>query len=473
MRLFLGVLLIATTMIPAEIYGQADAQSEINALLAKIQEIQKELHARGVSSAPPVVGGQCPIFTRTLTRGSRGDDVAELQRLLIGKRYLQSEVTGYFGALTENALQAFQSAEGIVAGGSPAATGWGVFGPRTRALLSRCDTVPPPVPVCAPPPQPDQLCDGLWEAIQKDTCVTGWQCKEAPQAFGRNQAPKILGIEGPTSLAAGEIGRWRVNAEDPEQGTLRYAVTWGDEGADSLLQLLAGGNSLSFGSSPSFMHSYRGVGTFVVQMTVRDGGGNETSSALSVQVVPRSVSNPFATSTATSTVPVVPQSPYACIYQGKTYPEGTTTEGLSVNDLCLATAGVCVNRTAYMPKFTCDAGKWREVAGTDSSGLPSYGNVVGTACSSNGATMMVSVAPNTQLCRNLLCALTQNYAKISLRCQYTNWVDWGLFRGGATTTSVCEPARPCEYWFGDQGKACAPKVNGTCPVPSSNHPLGY
>ena len=59
-----------------------------------------------------------------------------LQQMLINKGYLTavSAPTGYFGALTQKALAAFQSANGI----SPAA---GYFGPKTRAFVNSMSVV--------------------------------------------------------------------------------------------------------------------------------------------------------------------------------------------------------------------------------------------------------------------------------------------------------------------------------------------
>jgi peptidoglycan hydrolase-like protein with peptidoglycan-binding domain/uncharacterized protein (DUF2141 family) len=73
----------------------------------------------------------CYLFTRNLTVGSQGDDVAMLQYFLQQKGYLGTigEDKGYFGAVTQAALKAFQAANNI----SPAD---GYFGPITRAFVN-------------------------------------------------------------------------------------------------------------------------------------------------------------------------------------------------------------------------------------------------------------------------------------------------------------------------------------------------
>lgn len=55
----------------------------------------------------------------TLTKGSRGDKVKELQKMLIDNGLLDKQyATGYFGPLTENALKSFQSKAGLPTSGS-------------------------------------------------------------------------------------------------------------------------------------------------------------------------------------------------------------------------------------------------------------------------------------------------------------------------------------------------------------------
>jgi hypothetical protein len=78
-----------------------------------------------IVSALPIA----PVYTRNLTVGSRGDDVRNLQSLLIGKGLLSSTVTGYFGGLTKAALANFQRSKGLPA--------TGFFGPMTRAVLAQ------------------------------------------------------------------------------------------------------------------------------------------------------------------------------------------------------------------------------------------------------------------------------------------------------------------------------------------------
>jgi peptidoglycan hydrolase-like protein with peptidoglycan-binding domain/uncharacterized protein YdbL (DUF1318 family) len=79
------------------------------------------------------VNSTSAIFTRDLTVGSSGDDVAELQNFLISKGFLfmpPGMAVGYFGELTKTALAKFQKANRITETG-----GYGYFGLKTREVV--------------------------------------------------------------------------------------------------------------------------------------------------------------------------------------------------------------------------------------------------------------------------------------------------------------------------------------------------
>jgi len=80
-------------------------------------------------------------WNRTLTKGSRGDEVSNLQKSLKAQGYFTDEPTGYFGTQTEAAVQRFQKSHGIVSSGTSYTTGYGSFGTQTRSVLGRvCST---------------------------------------------------------------------------------------------------------------------------------------------------------------------------------------------------------------------------------------------------------------------------------------------------------------------------------------------
>ncbi len=110
----------------ASAQSTTSVQAQITALLAQIAQLQAQL---GTSSTATATASYS--FTKDLTLGSKGADVTALQQLLINKGDLTAVTapTGYFGTLTQSALAAFQSANGI----TPAA---GYFGPKTRAFVN-------------------------------------------------------------------------------------------------------------------------------------------------------------------------------------------------------------------------------------------------------------------------------------------------------------------------------------------------
>ncbi len=69
--------------------------------------------------------------------GSSGPQVDTLQSILVTDGYLAPQyVTGYYGSITEQAVEAFQTKEGIVSYGTPSTTGYGAVGPKTRGELN-------------------------------------------------------------------------------------------------------------------------------------------------------------------------------------------------------------------------------------------------------------------------------------------------------------------------------------------------
>jgi prefoldin subunit 5 len=71
------------------------------ALLAKIEELQKQI---------ATLSGEVKMLKSTLTEGSSNDDVKKVQELLASDPtiYPEAKVTGYFGALTKEAIKRFQ-----------------------------------------------------------------------------------------------------------------------------------------------------------------------------------------------------------------------------------------------------------------------------------------------------------------------------------------------------------------------------
>ncbi|MBT7553385.1 peptidoglycan-binding protein [bacterium] len=75
-------------------------------------------------------------FSRSLNLGMTGEDVRQLQTLLAQDEdiYPEAKVTGYFGPLTEAAVQRLQLKHNVVS--SAQDQGYGIFGPKTRATIN-------------------------------------------------------------------------------------------------------------------------------------------------------------------------------------------------------------------------------------------------------------------------------------------------------------------------------------------------
>lgn len=145
MKRFLSSLAIALLFIlPLSVRGEtvAELQAELNALLAKIAALQTLLQAQQTTPTTPAVSaltGACPSLYRTLRQGMSGADVSSLQAFLASDAlvYPEGAVTGYFGVLTQRAVERFQAKHGIASSGTPETNGFGLVGPATRVAIAR------------------------------------------------------------------------------------------------------------------------------------------------------------------------------------------------------------------------------------------------------------------------------------------------------------------------------------------------
>ncbi len=97
-----------------------------------------------------------------------------------------------------------------------------------------------------------------------------------------NQPPAISGITGPTTLSVNQQGTWTVNASDPENQSLSYQVTWGDERAYPAVSSAVASSPVNY-QTATFTHTYASAGTYTVHVTATDSQG--ASSATSITVV--------------------------------------------------------------------------------------------------------------------------------------------------------------------------------------------
>lgn len=76
-------------------------------------------------------------ITTYLYKGVKNDSVIILQKVLTAQGLLSADnQTGYYGVLTERAVQEFQKKYGIVSTGNAVTTGFGVVGPKTLVAIN-------------------------------------------------------------------------------------------------------------------------------------------------------------------------------------------------------------------------------------------------------------------------------------------------------------------------------------------------
>jgi len=115
---------------------QADYQNLLNALIQQLAYLQAQLTAQQGTPTPTPTPGAGYKFTHGLAFGDTGEDVRQLQIFLKAQGtsiYPEGLITGYFGPLTQKAVERFQVKYGIAGPGDP---GYGYVGPKTRAKIN-------------------------------------------------------------------------------------------------------------------------------------------------------------------------------------------------------------------------------------------------------------------------------------------------------------------------------------------------
>jgi len=122
--------------------------AELTAQLETVEDVDNDTEDQSgsatVRTLPPQASARahhvqaCIQIGRILRRGDSGEEVSQLQEFLKAQGYFDFDrVTGFYGAITEAAVQRFQSENGIVSEGDTRTTGFGQVGPRTRAALAQ------------------------------------------------------------------------------------------------------------------------------------------------------------------------------------------------------------------------------------------------------------------------------------------------------------------------------------------------
>ena len=182
-----GAALLLSALPLAAFAQSTSSTPDISALLAEITALEQQITSlAGASSTPatpaspaPESSGpetMCPSLTRTLSFGSSGADVASLQTFLG-----ISPATGYFGSITQNAVEQWQAQNGVVSSGTPATTGYGVVGPHTEAAIGNaCGAATPQATQCISTQPPQTECSAGWQPVTDAAgCTEYYQCTVA------------------------------------------------------------------------------------------------------------------------------------------------------------------------------------------------------------------------------------------------------------------------------------------------------
>ncbi len=140
-----GLAMVTSVFALAPIAQAALSASQVSAILSLLTSFGADastianVNASLTGSTPsapstPAASSSCS-FTRDLMSGSTGADVTCLQNALKAGGYMSANATGYFGALTQAGVVAWQKAAGV----SPAA---GYFGAKSRAAFGGSSTNP-------------------------------------------------------------------------------------------------------------------------------------------------------------------------------------------------------------------------------------------------------------------------------------------------------------------------------------------
>jgi peptidoglycan hydrolase-like protein with peptidoglycan-binding domain len=170
--------------------------------------VSRQFAKQAVSPSSPLSPFLISQATETLRLDDQGIEVEELQNQLAALGYYDSEITGYFGPLTEEAVIRFQEAQGLEADG--------IAGPTTRALLedlvNRANEPSTPTEETTPSPS---LTDDLLELNEESSEVRELQ----------QQLSQLGYYNGPISGFYGELTQASVIEFQRDEGLEADGVT--------------------------------------------------------------------------------------------------------------------------------------------------------------------------------------------------------------------------------------------------------
>jgi peptidoglycan hydrolase-like protein with peptidoglycan-binding domain len=158
-------LILSLALSPLTAAAAALTSAQVNAVIAVLSSfgvdsatvaaVRAALEGTSVGTSQQETSASlsCPEITKTLSFGAR--DATASGQVSTLQTFLGIEPTGYFGLETREAVQAFQAAQGVVATGTPATTGYGVVGAKTRAAIAEiCGRVSSVVTATTSPSSP-------------------------------------------------------------------------------------------------------------------------------------------------------------------------------------------------------------------------------------------------------------------------------------------------------------------------------
>lgn len=306
-------------MIPSVSFSltESERQAALQILYAQLAQVQAQLEAlqaqQGNTAAPAqsASAASCPNLSRNLSRGSRGGDVLQLQQFLISQNLLTSDsATGFFGALTERAVQQFQTRENVVTSGTPASTGYGAVGGKTRVAIARAcggggkNTSPASE---ASPVNPSGVRQQI--LIPAPTSMNkAAQLAQAATAFNSTISP--IAFSAPGFLYVNEVGTFNIYA--PTSSAYTYHINWGDA-------IDTGGG---YGAATEYTHAYATAGDKTVTLSIKSGTNATSSGSLVVKVGTTPPSSTSWCSIATTLYKEWSEAVAGCLDGGLCYPSG-------------------------------------------------------------------------------------------------------------------------------------------------------
>jgi PKD repeat protein len=177
-----------------------------------------------------------------LKRGSSGADVKRLQQFLAADPsvYPEGTVSGYFGALTEKAVQRWQAKNNIISNGTPSTTGYGQIGPKTAAAIAL-------------------LCSAGATGANSASPVGGY-IQVSPISGNAPLNVNVLATVNSTNSCAGAV----------------YQLNWGD-GSNGISIPVSSGNCQPL--SQTYQHTYSAGGTYQITLSA---GSHQTGATVTV-----------------------------------------------------------------------------------------------------------------------------------------------------------------------------------------------